>query len=71
MKILGIRAQGTKELIKHLNGERLTQRQAIRAKCYDCMSGYTDGKYSCGIPDCPLYLFMPYRSTDKKAEVNN
>lgn len=61
----GIKARGRNELIKHISGERLTQRQAILAKCFDCMGGYSDGKYNCGITDCPLYQFMPYREIEK------
>jgi len=56
-----VRAVGRGELIKHLKGERLTQRMTIHAKCYDCMAGYVDGKLSCQIPACPLYPLMPYR----------
>ena len=59
--ICGIKAKWRKELLKHMKGERLTFRQAILARCYECMNGYTDGKYGCGIPGCPLYPFMPYR----------
>lgn len=57
----GIKARGARELKKHLMGDKLTQRQAILAKCYDCMGGYGDGKMNCGIPGCPLYPLMPYR----------
>jgi hypothetical protein len=54
-------AQGKRDLIRHLKGERLTMKQAILSKCFDCMGGYTDGKTDCNIPDCSLYGFMPYR----------
>jgi hypothetical protein len=57
----GIKARGGKEFQKHLLGGRLTQRQMILAKCYDCMNGYLDGKIECEIKDCPLYPLMPYR----------
>lgn len=30
---------GRAEYIKHLQGERLTRDQAIRAQCYACVSG--------------------------------
>jgi hypothetical protein len=63
--IYGIKAKGRNELIKHLNGQRLTRKQAAYAKCYDCMCGYIDGKNDCRIPDCPLYPFMPYRDNEK------
>jgi hypothetical protein len=57
----GIKARGGKESKKHLEGDKLTHKQAILAKCYDCMNGYLDGKMDCGIKDCPLYPVMPYR----------
>ncbi len=55
------KARGNKELKKHLLGDRLTQRQAILAKCADCCGYYFDGREDCDIPDCPLYSYMPYR----------
>ena len=55
-------ARGVKELKKYLLGERLTQRQAIIAKCADCMFDYADGKDDCQIPDCPLYPYQPYQT---------
>lgn len=57
----GIKARGGKEFKKYLAGGRLTQRQMILAKCYDCIGGYADGKMDCEIKDCPLYPLMPYR----------
>jgi len=62
----GIRAKGRKELAAHLEGIRLTQRQAIQAKCYECMGAYSDGRVFCKIPKCPLSPFMPYRDSGKK-----
>ena len=56
-----ILAQGKKELERYLGGEKITHRQAVLAKCYECMCGYLDGKLDCGIKDCPNYRFMPYR----------
>jgi len=63
----GQRAKGMKERIKHLNGERLTFKEGILAKCYDCLGYYSDGKMDCKTPNCPLYGFMPYR-TDKPSK---
>ena len=63
--IYGIRSTGKKDLTNHLDGERLTKGQAIVAKCYDCVCGYIDGKRSCGVPECPLFPFMPYRENVK------
>ena len=54
-------AKGKNHLITHLQGGKLTHKQAILAKCYDCMGSYDDGKKDCEVPNCPLYQFMPYR----------
>jgi len=43
-------------------GDRLTQRQAILAKCAECMGNHIDGRIDCQMPECPLYPFMPYGS---------
>ena len=61
----GKKAQGAKEMKKHEVGLRLTHRQAILAKCYECTNGYLDGKDDCSIPNCPLYPMMPYRAKDR------
>lgn len=53
---------GRNEWLKHRGGKKLTRNQAIKAKCYDCMGYYVDGKCDCKMPDCSLYLFNPYRS---------
>jgi len=56
---LGIMAQGRKELIKHLKGGPISRKEAMVAKCYDCMGYYADGRADCEILDCPLYPFNP------------
>jgi hypothetical protein len=66
---IGKKAKGRGELAKHLDGKRLTLKEAVLANCYGCMGGYTDGLHDCEIPDCPLYAFMPYR--ENKREVEN
>lgn len=80
-RILNIRkygktARGQKELLKHLSGQKLTFKQAIYARCYDCMNFYSDGKVDCNIPACPLHPFMAYnankeKQTDKQKPVQN
>lgn len=57
----GISSAGKKNLIRHLHGERLTQRQAILAKCCDCTGNHSDGRADCRMPHCSLYPFRPYR----------
>lgn len=63
----GLSAKGRREVLKHLDGGRLTMKQMIQAKCYDCMGFYADGKVDCKIPSCPLYPVMPYREGVKRA----
>jgi hypothetical protein len=58
---------GKTNLLKHYNGDPLTHKQAIIAKCADCMGFYIDGRCDCGMSSCPLYGFQPYRG--KKQEV--
>lgn len=57
---------GKKEYKKFMKGERLTRKEAILAKCYDCMGEYYDGKIDCGLVECPLYQYMPYRKNHAK-----
>jgi len=52
---------GKSDLLKHLKGKRLTQRQAIRAKCYDCDGMGDSGE--CEIDHCPLFPYSPYKIT--------
>lgn len=56
----GKKARGQAELIKHLEGQRLTLKQAVNAHCYDCMGFYADGKQDCKMPKCSLHPFMAY-----------
>ncbi len=55
-----MKARGIKELNKYQSGGKLSLKQAILAKCADCLGLYGDGKDDCAMPDCPLYPFMPY-----------
>jgi len=61
----GITAQGRRELIKILKGQRSTYKERCLALCYDCMNYYHDGKRSCQNTLCPLYAVMPYRDRIK------
>jgi hypothetical protein len=55
------KSAGKGHLIRHLQGEKLTQRQAILAKCCDCMGYFTDGRSDCSMKTCSLHPYMPYR----------
>ncbi len=58
------RRAGQKQLVHYLEGKRLTQRQAIAAKCYDCNGLGEQG--TCDIEICPLLPYSPYRTKEKK-----
>ena len=62
----GKAARGQKELIGHLEGDRLTLKQAVNAHCYDCTGFFADGKVDCGMKRCSLYPFMPYNPNRPK-----
>lgn len=58
--------RGRKELLAHLNGEKTILSEAVRAKCYDCMGYYSDGRQDCECPLCSLYPFNPYNPNKRK-----
>jgi hypothetical protein len=55
----GTKRAGQKDLINYLEGKRLTQRQAIKAKCYNC-NGMGE-QSSCDTEECPLLPHSPYK----------
>ncbi len=60
-------AKGKKEMLAHLDGKKLTLKQAILAKCYDCMGYFNDGKVDCEVKGCSLHPFMPYNPNKAKS----
>lgn len=62
----GAKIRGKAYLVAYLEGERLTQRESILAKCYDCMGYYQDGAADCEIKHCSLYPWNPYNSSKRK-----
>jgi hypothetical protein len=52
--------KGSAYLKQHIAGKQLTPRQAILAKCAECMTDYVDGRVSCDLPSCPLFPYQPY-----------
>jgi len=61
-----VKGAGKVSFIKFLKGEPINLREAIEAKCYECMSYYADGVGDCGCPKCPLYPFHPYNPNPAK-----
>jgi hypothetical protein len=58
--ISGKSRAGKAQLLKYLNGGKLTRQGAIKAKCYDCDGMGESGE--CDISNCSLYPFSPYRA---------
>ena len=52
---------GSKEYKMFVGGKKLTWKQSVRAMCYQCMSGYDNGKEDCMGKSCPLYQYYPYK----------
>lgn len=55
----GPRRKGKKELVKYLEGGKISRAQAVKAKCYDCDGMGELGE--CDIEACPLYFYSPYK----------
>ena len=64
-------AQGKRELLKFLDGGRMTLSEAIRAYCFDCTGFFDDGRLDCENDLCPLHPFMPYNKDRQKARKGN
>jgi len=60
-----MKARGSQEFNKYIDGKKLTSKQMILAKCFECCGNYADGKEDCQITECPLYPLMPYGSAWK------
>jgi len=55
--------KGKTDYLNYLKGKIITQRQVIRAKCYDCDGMGETGE--CSIETCALLPFSPYNITGK------
>jgi len=64
------RHAGKNDYLKYLKGERLTQRQAIKAKCFDCCCGEPG---DCCVQFCPLLPFnrMIYKKHTSTSEAGS
>jgi hypothetical protein len=54
-------AQGKTEYLRYLRGEKLSRKEAMLARCYDCMGYFVDGRADCVTFSCPMYPFMIFR----------
>lgn len=60
----GPRLLGRQQYMNHLNGKKLTYKQAVWAKCYMCTDGW-DIEKGCSDPTCPLVPLCPYNTKSK------
>jgi hypothetical protein len=51
---------GRTMMLRHLNGQPLSVRQAVTVQCFRCQGGYRDGKRDCERHTCHFYQWMPY-----------
>lgn len=70
----GRSVRGRGELMLHLKGHKIIEKQAIWAKCYDCCGYYEDSRgktsgFDCKCEDCPLYPFMPFKGQGGVSDV--
>ena len=54
--------QGQRPYKDHIDGKTITRKEAMLAKCYECMGFYQDGKQDCKGKSFPLYQFYPYKN---------
>ena len=62
------RRSGKSELLKHLRGGRLTRDAAIKAKCFECVSGGDEKPAPCEVSQCALTQYCPW---NRKAKGND
>jgi len=58
-------SRGRTAMQRWVRGKRLCASDAIRARCFDCMGGFCDGRLDCRVPMCPLYPWQPYGKRDR------
>ena len=55
---------GKRELIKYLEGGKITRSQAVKAHCYDCNGMGESG--DCNQEGCPLLPFSPFNRQKRR-----
>lgn len=51
--------KGAKEFAMFQKGKKLTRKQAMRAKCYEC-NGLEESRADCDVDTCPIFPFRLY-----------
>ena len=66
----GLQAIGKANLLKHLDGGKLSRKEAMQAKCYDCMGYFIDGRADCQIKYCPMFDFRPFKDRPESKKLD-
>ena len=56
--------KGAKEFDKFKRGEKLTRKQAMTGKCFEC-NGQEESKADCEVDTCPMFAYRLYPKTEK------
>ena len=56
--------KGAKEFDKFKKGEKLTRKQAMTGKCYEC-NGQEESKTDCEVDSCPMFSYRLYPKSEK------
>jgi len=66
----GLQAIGKAHLLKHIDGGKLSRKEAMQAKCYDCMGYFIDGRADCQIKYCPMFDFRPFKDRPESKKLD-
>ena len=64
------RIKGAKEFDKFKKGERLTRKQSMTGKCFEC-NGQEESKADCEVDTCPMFAYRLYPKTGKARFIEN
>jgi uncharacterized protein YjdB len=65
----GLSAIGKTHLLKHIDGGKLSRKEAMQAKCYDCMGYFIDGRADCRIKNCPMFDYRPFKDRPESKKI--
>ena len=68
VKRIGVEAQGRRELVKYLEGKKISRKEAMSAFCYECQGYCKDGRVDCENVNCPMYPYMPYSKNKEQGK---
>ncbi len=61
---------GARQYERFKNGEKLTRKQAMLAKCYEC-NGLEESRIDCEVDTCPMFSYRLYPKTEKALSMDS